>query len=496
MTTNRRNFLKTTTFAGAGVMAGSLISGCAAKQAETNLSVILKSVKKAHSQKYNMSGYAAPAISTVRIGVIGLGDRGQGAVERLSYIEGVEITALGDLRQVAVEGSQKYLKSIGRSAAREFFGDDNSWKKLVELPDLDLIYICTPWVWHTPMAVYAMENGKHTACEVPIARTIDEAWQLVETSEKTRKHCMMLENCCYDFFELLTLNMARQDMFGDIIHGEGAYIHNLMGYNFKKPNDNKQADGAYTGMWRLKENATRNGNLYPTHGLGPICQVMNINRGDKMEYLSSMSTFDFTMAPKEKELSANDPFYSEWKDSGFRGNMNTTLVKTTLGKTIMIQHDVSSEQPYTRIHLIKGTKGMARKYPDELIALGESWASDDIMTAIRDKYTPEIINRVGEMAKQVGGHGGMDFIMDWRMIDCLRNGLPLDQDVYDGALWSAVAPLSEWSVANRSQSIDVPDFTGGSWKTNKPHGINLETGGNTKVLVVKEEKQELQLNIK
>ena len=496
MTTNRRNFLKTATFAGAGAMAGGLISGCVPKQPESNLAVILESVKKSHNQRFNMSGYAAPALPTVRVGVIGLGDRGSGAVERLSFIEGVEITALGDLRKVAVEGSQKYLTNIGRTAAREFYGDDFAWKKLIELSDLDLIYICTPWVWHTPMAVYAMESGKHTACEVPIARTIDEAWQLVETSERTKKHCMMLENCCYDFFELLTLNMARQGMFGDIIHGEGAYIHNLMGYNFKKPVDDRQTDGAYTGMWRLKENATRDGNLYPTHGLGPICQVMNINCGDKMDYLSSMSTFDFTMGPMEKELSANDPFFAEWENSKFRGNMNTTLVKTTLGKTIMIQHDVSSTQPYSRIHLVKGTQGMARKYPEQLIALGERWAKDDEMKAIWDKFTPEIVKRVGEMAKKVGGHGGMDFIMDWRMIDCLRNGLPLDQNVYDGALWSSIAPLSEWSVANRSQSIDVPDFTGGSWKTNKPHGINLETDGTTKVLEVTEVKEEMQLNVK
>ena len=469
-------------------MAGGLVSSCKPKQPESNLAGILESVKKSHSQRFNMSGYGAPAIPTVRIGIIGLGDRGSGAVERLSYIEGVEIKALGDLRKVAVDGSQKYLASIGKPAAQEFFGDDFSWKKLVELPDLDLIYICTPWVWHTQMAVYAMENGKHTTCEVPIARTIDEAWHLVETSELTKKHCMMLENCCYDFFELLTLNMARQGMFGDIIHGEGAYIHNLMGMNFKKPLDDKQTDGAYTGMWRLKENATRNGNLYPTHGLGPICQVMNINRGDKMEYLTSMSTLDFTMGPKEKELVSNDSFYAEWKDAKFRGNMNTTLVRTTLGKTIMIQHDVSSEQDYSRIHLVKGTKGMARKYPNELIALGDSWAKDDEMKAIWEKFTPEISKRMGEMAKKVGGHGGMDFIMDWRMIDCLRNGLPLDQNVYDGALWSSVAPLSEWSVANRSQSIDIPDFTGGSWKTNSPHGINLETGGTTKVLELIEVK--------
>jgi len=485
MKTNRRDFLKAASFAGAGAMTGSILSGCTPKQAESNLATILESVKRTHTQKFNMSGYAAPPIPVVRIGFIGLGDRGSGAVERLSYIEGVEIKAFGDLRPVATAGSQKYLASIGRPAAQEFSGDDNIWKKLVELPDLDLIYICTPWVWHTQMAVYAMELGKHVVCEVPIARTIDEAWQLVETSERTKKHCMMLENCCYDFFELLTLNMARNGMFGDIIHGEGAYIHNLLGMNFKKPLDDRQADGAYTGMWRLIENATRNGNLYPTHGLGPICQVMNINRGDKLDYLSSVSTNDFTMGLKEEQMVSQDPYFEPWKNNRFRGNMNTTIIRTSLGKSIMVQHDVSSQQPYSRIHLVKGTKGMAVKYPRELIALGESWLKDEEMVNVMAEHMPAISKRMGDVAKIVGGHGGMDFIMDWRMIDCLRNGLPLDQDVYDGAVWSSVAPLSEWSVANRSQSIDVPDFTGGSWKMNKPHGINLETGGTTKVLDVK-----------
>jgi hypothetical protein len=480
MKSNRRNFLKTATFAGAGAVAGNMLSGCTSeKHIESNLASILESVKKTHSQKFNMAGYAAPAIPVVRIGIIGLGDRGSGAVERLSFIEGVEIKALCDKREVAVKGSQDYLQSIGRPAAQEFFGDAEIWKQLVEL--------------HTPVCVYSMEHGKHVACEVPIARTLDEAWQLVETSERTRRHCMMLENCCYDFFELLTLNMARQGMFGDIIHGEGAYIHNLLGMNFKKPLDDRQTDGAYTDMWRLKENATRNGNLYPTHGLGPVCQAMNINCGDKMEYLSSVSTSDFTMGPKEKELVAQDPFYEPWKDSKFRGNMNTTIVKTSLGKTIMIQHDVSSGHPYSRIHLLQGTNGKVRKYPKELIALGESWVDETKMNELYIKYSPEIVKRVGEMAKKVGGHGGMDFIMDWRLIDCLRNGLPLDETVYDGALWSSIAPLSEWSVANRSQSIDVPDYTCGSWKTNKPHGINLETGGTTKVLEVKQ--AEVQMNI-
>jgi hypothetical protein len=496
MKSNRRDFLKTASFAGAGAMAGSVLSGCAPKMTESELAEILTSVKRAHTQKFNMSGYAAPALPVVRVGIIGLGDRGSGAVERLSYIEGVEIKALCDKREVAVKGSQKYLQSIGRPDALEFFGSEDSWKKLVELPDLDLIYTCTPWVLHTPICVYAMEHGKHAASEVPIARTIDEAWQLVETSERTKKHCMMLENCCYDFFELLTLNMARQGMFGDIIHGEGAYIHNLMGLNFTKPDDNEQTDNGYTDMWRLKENATRNGNLYPTHGLGPICQVLNINRGDKMEYLNSVSTNDFTMGLREKELSSQDPFYNTWKDSKFRGNFNTTIIRTALGKSIMVQHDVSSEHPYSRIHLVKGTKGMAVKYPKQLIAIGDMWLKDEEMANAWAENTPEILKRMGEMAKKVGGHGGMDFIMDWRLMDCLRNGLPLDQDVYDGAAWSSIAPLSEWSVANRSQSIDVPDFTGGSWKTNKPHGINLETGGNTAVLKVKEAEAEMQLNVK
>jgi hypothetical protein len=298
------------------------------------------------------------------------------------------IKALCDKREVAVKESQKYLQRIGRTAAQEFFGDENVWKKLVELPDLDLIYTCTPWILHTAISVYAMENKKHIACEVPIARTIDEAWQLVETSEKTKKHCMMLENCCYDFFELLTLNMARQGMFGDIVHGEGAYIHNLMGLNFKKPQDDRQADGAYTDMWRLKENASRNGNLYPTHGLGPVCQIMNINRGDKMEYLTSMSSIDFTMGKHANALAAGDPFFAPYANKNYRGNMNTSLVRTNLGRTIMIQHDVSSVNIYSRLHVIHGTSGSAMKYPEpERIALGESWLNDEELKAVTEKFT-------------------------------------------------------------------------------------------------------------
>ncbi len=472
MSTNRRDFLRNTII-GTGMIATGL-TGQAANL--TSTSSISGSEKK-RSQRFNMSGYAAPKIDKVRIGFVGLGMRGPGAVERMSYIDGVEIVALCDQYDDRVEKMQKFLEKQGLPRAKSYSGSKDAWKQMCENPDIDLIYITTPWSLHTPIAVYAMEHDKHAATEVPAAITIDECWQLVETSERTRKHCMMLENCCYDFFELLTLNMARQGFFGEIIHGEGAYIHNLLGLNFDK--------NGYAEMWRLKENQHRNGNLYPTHGLGPICQIMDINRGDQMDYLVSMSSNDFQMATQAKELAATDPFFTEFTTDHYRGNMNTTTVRTHKGRTIMIQHDVTSPRVYSRLHTVSGTKGMASKYPDPRVATSHEWFKPEEMKELEDKYTPEIVKKIGEMAKKVGGHGGMDFMMDWRLIDCLRNGLPLDENVYDAALWSSIAPLSEYSVANRSKSVDVPDFTNGAWKTNAPVELTLKGGGTTGVREIK-----------
>lgn len=460
----RRNFIKSSLLTGIGLAAGV---NSKAKSSEFY-------PQKNWSDAFNMCGYAAPKIEKVRVGIIGLGMRGPGAVKRLSYIEGVEIKALCDLRE---EKARKASALLGGTAHRPeiYAGNAYEWKKLCERDDLDLVYIATPWDWHTPMAVYAMEQGKHAAVEVPAATTLDECWQLVETSERTKKHCTMLENCCYDFFELLTLNMARQGFFGEIVHAEGAYIHDLTGYNFDK--------NGYENMWRLRENANRNGNLYPTHGLGPICQVMNINRGDRMDYLTSLSTNDFNTRAHAQRLAAEDDFFAPYANEKYRGNMNTTTIRTHHGKSLMIQHDVSSPRPYSRIHLISGSEGAAQKWPTPVkISKGHKWFNEEEMRDLEEKYTPEIVKRVGELAKKVGGHGGMDFIMDWRLIDCLRNGLPLDQDVYDAALWSSIAPLSEHSVANRSASVDVPDFTRGAWKTNPPVDISLKNGGTTNVI--------------
>jgi len=413
----------------------------------------------------NMCGFAVPPMDKVRIGIIGLGMRGTGAVKRLSKICDVEIVALCDLRPERADLGQKLLADAGRKPAQSFSGTEEIWKDLVAL-DLDLVYIVTPWRWHTPMAIHAMKNGKHAAIEVPAALTIQEAWELVDISEKTGKHCMMLENCCYDFFELQTLNMVRQGVFGELTHAEGAYIHNLC-----ELITNETGSNAYQDQWRLAQNTKKNGNLYPTHGLGPVSQCLDINRGNKYNYLVSMSSQEAAFTEWAEE---NNTKYAGIEN--YRGDMNTTLIKCARGQTIMVQHDVSTPRPYSRIHMIQGTKGIARKYPAQRIALvdhhqGHQWLNSVEMKEVEAKYEHPLSRTIGEIAKKVGGHGGMDFIMDYRLIYCLKNGLPLDQDVYDAAAWSCIVPLSIKSVARKGRTVDIHDFTRGAWKTNAPLGI-------------------------
>jgi predicted dehydrogenase len=476
MSTNRRKFIQQIALGGTAIASG--LPAMSQDIATTDAEMKKSNAQISKGQHFNMCGYAAPKLDVVRIGIVGLGMRGSDAVERLSYIDGVEIVALCDKYPDRVQKAQQTLEKMKRPKAKEYSGEEG-WKALCEANDIDLVYSPSPWSLHTPVAVYAMKNGKHAAIEVPASRTLDECWELVETSEKTKKHCMMLENCCYDFFELLTLNMARQGMFGELVHAEGAYIHDLShDWLFNKR--------AYADMWRLKENIGHNGSLYPTHGLGPIAQCMNINRGDKMDHLTSLSTADFSLNALASEMAAKDDFFAPYTNKNYRGNMNTTLIRTQKGKSIMVQHDVSTPRPYSRIHLVSGTKGMAQKWPSpERVAFGHSWIKPEEMKKLEEKYTLPIVKHIGEIAKEVGGHGGMDFIMDWRLIDCLRNGLPLDQDVYDAAAWSCIVPLSQRSVAKRSSSIDIPDFTRGAWETNQPVNLTLDGGGNTKVREVK-----------
>ena len=396
-------------------------------------------------------------IDTVRIAVIGLGMRGSGAVERLTHVDGAKIVALCDIVPGNVAKAQATLNKAGFPKAAEFSGDTSVWKQACELNNVDLVYICTDWKMHTPIAVYAMEQGKHAVSEVPAALTLDECWQLVNTSEKTRKHFMMLENCCYDFFELATLNMAQQGLFGEVVHTEGAYNHDLRGLCM---NDST----GYHDMWRLEYNAAHDGNPYPTHGLGPIAQIMNIHRGDKMDYLVSMSSDQFGLT--DAAITNHGPESKFAKRDYKLGDVNTTVIRTAKGKTIMVQHDVSNPRPYSRIHQVVGTRGFAQKYPIEQIGLDSVEAEGLDAKALADlltRYEHPISKEYGEKARAVGGHGGMDFIMDSRLIYCLRNGLPLDQDVYDAAEWSSLVALTEASVQNGSAPVKVPDFTRGAW---------------------------------
>jgi len=472
MKTNRRDFIKTTTLTGL-----ALVGGCAPPQAKNDAAGMSTRLQKAHVQRFNMSGFAAPPLERIRVAIIGLGQRGPAHLNILRHIEGVEIKALCDIRPEKAAAAKKRLDGTPHNPT--IFTGLEDWKKVCERDDVDLVYVTTPWYLHAAMSVYAMDHGKHVASEVPAAGTIEECWQLVETAERTRKHCMMMENDCYMDFQIMTLNMARQGFFGEVVHADCAYNTSKMKNNFNK--------NMYWEMWWLKLYGSKRGNIYPTHGLGPVAQVMNINRGDKFEFLVSVESNDFMMQAKAKELAATDDFFKPFAEKTYRGNMSLTTIRTTMGRTIMLQHDATSPSPHNVIHGIYGTKGAALydPQPPRLATGNHKWVSEQEYKALVEKYTPTITRKMSELAGQMkAGHGGSDLLEDWHLIACLRNGLPLDQDVYDAAAWSAIVPLSQWSVLNRSNSIDAPDFTVGAWKTNKPNmDINLERGANTKVVV-------------
>ncbi len=418
----------------------------------------------------SMLGFAADPIPVVRVGFVGLGMRGPGAVNRFTHLEGVEIKGLCDLEQKNVSKCQPMLERAGMPKAAEYVGEE-AYKELCERDDIDLIYIATDWLNHTPIALYAMEHGKHVAIEVPAATSLEECWQLVDTSERTRRHCMMLENCVYDFFELTCLNMAQQGVFGEILHAEGAYIHNLSPYW-----------DDYHGNWRLDFNQKHRGDVYATHGFGPVCQALNIHRGNRLNYLVCMDTKSVLGLEKAKAKMGATEFAN--------GDHTTTLIKTEKGQTIELQHNVYTPRPYNRLYQLTGTKGFANKYPingftftegqlkEGIVPEGQrldehGFASQEVMAAALQAYKHPIHKEIEEKAKQVGGHGGMDFVMDYRLVYCLQNGLPLDQDVYDAAEWSCIGELSATSAKHNSMPVAVPDFTRGDW--NKLQGVKFHT---------------------
>lgn len=458
----------------AALLAASTIVSCStisSSNNETKSNIIATPTPERTAGQSDVLELATDPIDTLRVAFIGLGMRGASAVERFTHIPGVKIIALCDVVESNTKRSNEALARAGLPQAQEFFGDTAVWRQVTALPNVDLIYVATDWVSHAPIGVQAMKDGKHVAIEVPAALSMQEIWDLVNTSEQTRKHCMQLENCVYDFYELTTLNMAQQGLFGEVLHTEGAYIHDL-----------EEFWPYYWNNWRMDFNRKHRGDVYPTHGIGPACQVLNIHRGDKMNYLVSMDT-----KPVGNIEYIKDKTGEEVKD--FRnGDHTMTMIRTENGKTITIHHDVTSPRPYSRMYQVSGTKGFANKYPVENYSFvkgalkegdipnhenlsGHSFISADDQKALMEKYKHPIHRELEEVAKTVGGHGGMDYMMDYRLVYCLRNGLPLDMDVYDLAEWCVMIPLTEISIDNNSAPVEIPDFTRGAW--NRINGLKF-----------------------
>ncbi len=433
------------------------------KDVKNNKTPIKTFVPKRDAGQKDVINLIAPKLGTVRVGFIGLGMRGPSAVKRFTHIPGTKIVALCDIRPERVKKAQKILDKAHCTKAVAYSGSEDAWKNLCDRDDIDLVYIATDWKHHVPMALYAMSKGKHVAIEVPAAMTLKDIWALINMAEKTRKHCMMLENCVYDFFELTTLNMAQQGVFGEVLHVEGSYIHNLADFWPE-----------YWNNWRLDYNKKHRGDIYPTHGMGPACQLLNLHRGDKMNVLVSMDTKAVNGPAYIKRTTGKD--VENFKN----GDHTMTMIRTEQGKTIHIQHDVMNPRPYSRMYQLTGTKGYASKYPVQSYLLqpenidknlnpdhenlsAHRCVSEKVKKALMEKYKHPIHKELEQIARKVGGHGGMDFIMDYRLVYCLRNGLPLDMDVYDLAEWSCLAPLSAISIENGNAPVEVPDFTRGSW---------------------------------
>ena len=447
---SRRNLLKSAALAGASL-------GLPGLTAETRVAAIAEDEKylgTAKAKYESMIGIKFPRTNTVRVGFIGVGGRVTSLLENFLAIDNVQVTAVCDIVKDFTARARDKVEKAGQKAPAAYTAGETDFENLCKRDDIDLVVIATPWKLHVPMALSALNNGKHAASEVPAANTLKECWELVDGSEKTRRHCIMLENCCYGSNEMMILNMVRAGLFGELTHGAAAYNHDLRKILFSKESE---------GLWRRFEHLNRNGNLYPTHGLGPVANYMSINRGDRFANMVSMSTPAKSLAAYRSEhLSADDP---RMKEVYKCGDLNTSLIQTAKGLVIELEHNVSSPQPYDRVNLIAGTKGIFRDYPPRIFLDGQS--EGDEFTGIdkfKDQYEHPLWKKEGELARKLGGHGGMDFIMCYRLIQCMREGLAPDMDVYDAAAWSAPAPLSEMSVAKGSAPVQFPDFTRGRWK--------------------------------
>ncbi len=444
---NRRDLLKL----GAAVVGAGLVGGTGVRAEQDERPFLGPAPEQP---------FAAPPIPTVRIGFVGVGLQGSSHVRNLLRIPGVQLKAVCDIVPEKVERIQQRTVEAGQPKPTGYTRGETDFVRLCEQEDLDLVYTATPWEWHVPVLVAAMKNGKHGATEVPAALAVDDCWQMVEGAEKYGKHCIMMENCTYDRPEMMVFNMVRQGIFGDVLHGECGYLHDLREIKFENRNE---------GLWRRAHATKTNGNLYPTHGLGPIANCMDNNRGDRFDYIVSMSG-----PSRGLQLWAQEHFpegAEQRRETFVLGDVNVSLIKTANGRTIYLAHNTNSPRPYSRIHMLQGTRGLFHGYPNRIYIEGRSpedqWEDPE---KYFEEFGHPLWKQIGGSAKNAG-HGGMDYLEDYRLIKCLREGLPTDMNVYDAASISAVCELSCRSVASRSVPMSFPDFTRGRWKTWPKLGI-------------------------
>ena len=449
---SRRDLLKSAAFAGAALSASGAFSPAIAES--VTAAAQPDAAPAAPLARATMKGVPFERHETVRIAIVGTGLRGRSLVHEFLGCPGVRITALCDNVPEKAQKAAKMVTDAGAPMPALHTDGDHAFEQLVQRDDIDFIHTATPWEWHVPVMLAALKAGKHVSSECPFAMTLKDLWALVDASEKHRRHCLQLENCNYGYNEMLVNRLVHAGVLGEPLHGAAAYLHDLRDILFEDRDE---------GLWRRAWHTRNNANLYPTHGLGPVAWYLDIHRGDRFEYLVSMSTEERGLTLHRDET-VKDRANPKWKEKYVTGDLNSSLIKTARGRTILLQHDVSNPRPYSRLNAIQGTKGIFEDYPARVYvdaqAGGERWGPLDPW---KKDYEHPLWTQLGEQARK-GGHGGMDFVMAWRLVQCLREGLVPDIDVYDSAAWSAPYPLSEMSVAKGSQPMKFPDFSRGNWK--------------------------------
>ena len=451
---NRRDLLKQALLTGAAITGASALSPLPAIAEDITAAEVPDAAPARTNFARTMKGVPFARHETVRIGIVGTGLRGRSVLSELLAIDNVRIVAVADTVADKAARAVKMCTDAGQAAPAVYTNGERDFEHLVARDDIDFVYTATPWEWHVPVLLAALRNGKHCGAECPVGSTLRDLWALVDASEQAQRHCLQLENCNYGYNEMMVNRLVHDGVLGEVLYGSAAYLHDLRHILFEDRDE---------GLWRRGWHTRMNGNLYPTHGLGPVAWYMDLNAGDRMTYLVSMSTPERGLS-LHREATVADRSNPKWSERYVTGDLNSSLIMTSKGRNILLQHDVSNPRPYSRLNGVQGTKGVFEDYPARIYVEGQQ--GGERFTGIDEwKKTHEhpLWTRVGELARKKGGHGGMDFIMAYRLVECMREGIVPDYDVYDAASWSAPMPLSQMSVAKGSAPMKFPDFTRGEW---------------------------------